>query len=1077
MVLSAALDSGYVFLSLVAILTSVVGAVYVCSLITIMPGSLNLTFETWKFIGYKPVNLSDFEMNRGVQHVDKSSTVSNILAVFLYVVTYLLTIALVPLSHVKFNLPVNFVPVTLPRVMVPMISLKSRLSRYIVSFGRPETTSLRELAKREITDVIVRTGDLLREVIPKIMFKLISIKNYFKAFIGGRSFRSINLNFNNYNWEGKQNHINRFSSLASGYKLNLKNLHYLNEVSIFKTRLILNITKECAVKHAFYGLRFITYLRDCQENAPEKATTITQNILLSPWFITGFTDAEGSFGANFRRSTTSTLGMRFQPVMAINLHKKDIDLLNKIRAYFGNVGFITIGEKSASFRVQSLKEISANIIPHFDKYPLISKKQADYLLFREIVMIMERKEHLSKEGLQSIVNIKATLNLGLSEDLKVTFPETKPVARPVVSDPKISNPEWIAGFTSFSSMVSNHPFSTTRRELCIPLISGILSRAFRANTNALLKKTGIKQFSSKSTNNHLSVVVWGTNLTSTVGIGRFTKQVRDMISLPVHQKSIIVGLILSDGWLRFPSKTSKSALLGLTQSLDHSGYIWFVFFNLSHYCNNSPVYRLRKRGENFFTSIEFVTRSLPCFTELYFIFYKNGIKIIPYNIYELLTPEALSHLIMGDGYARPHGLIICTDSYSVQDVVRLINVLMVKYRLICTLRYNSIYPRIYISERSMPLLRTIVRPHMHSSMIYKIKSLESKAHYTTGSLAQRENFLVSPSRRLQELWKVGGCGKGSRDLPLDPWFITGFIEGQNCFSVNIQKPTTGRDWVIKHSFNIHSRGKEDEKILKLIQIYFTNCARSSNVVNKEEIIGSIYKTGKDRVCLSVNSLQQIYNVLIPHFDQYPVITKIADYLTFKKVIGMLVKKEYLTDKGLERIIALNAVYSKEGLPLDKLKAVFPDTISVTRSLLPGKTSPEIPHPEWIAGFTSVMGSFSVSLYNAPTRKLGVRLLVRFIITQHSRDEYLMKSLVKYFDCGYYTSRATRECGEFVVSNISDITEKIIPFFLKYKIRGIKFLDFQDWSQIVELMIDDKGLTQKKLDQILKIKSGMNKGRK
>jgi hypothetical protein len=190
MVLSAALDNGYIFLSLIAILTSVIGAVYVCPLIIRTPGSLNLTLETFKYIGYKPVNLSDFEMNRGVQHVDKSLIVSNKTAGFLYVFlrnsgarqkifflqvpveyarnSYLRTIALVPLSHVKFNLPVNFVPVTLPMVLVPMISLNSRLSRYIISFGRPETTSLRKLAKRKISDVLIGTGDLLREVIPKI---------------------------------------------------------------------------------------------------------------------------------------------------------------------------------------------------------------------------------------------------------------------------------------------------------------------------------------------------------------------------------------------------------------------------------------------------------------------------------------------------------------------------------------------------------------------------------------------------------------------------------------------------------------------------------------------------------------------------------------------------------------------------------------------------------------------------------------------------------------------------------------------------------------------------------------------
>lgn len=67
------------------------------------------------------------------------------------------------------------------------------------------------------------------------------------------------------------------------------------------------------------------------------------------------------------------------------------------------------------------------------------------------------------------------------------------------------------------------------------------------------------------------------------------------------------------------------------------------------------------------------------------------------------------------------GLIICTDSYSIEDVVRLINVLIIRYRLECTLRHHTpTQPRIYIRQRSMPLLRTIVRPHMHSSMANKL---------------------------------------------------------------------------------------------------------------------------------------------------------------------------------------------------------------------------------------------------------------------------------------------------------------------------------------------------------------------
>ena len=97
-------------------------------------------------------------------------------------------------------------------------------------------------------------------------------------------------------------------------------------------------------------------------------------------------------------------------------------------------------------------------------------------------------------------------------------------------------------------------------------------------------------------------------------------------------------------------------------------------------------------------------------------------KLIPENIYELLNPIVLAHIIMGDGKVSRDGLILCTDSYSVQDIVRLMNVLIIKYRLECTLRLHTLtQPRIYIRERSMTLLRQIVKPHMCPSMLYKIK--------------------------------------------------------------------------------------------------------------------------------------------------------------------------------------------------------------------------------------------------------------------------------------------------------------------------------------------------------------------
>jgi hypothetical protein len=113
---------------------------------------------------------------------------------------------------------------------------------------------------------------------------------------------------------------------------------------------------------------------------------------------------------------------------------------------------------------------------------------------------------------------------------------------------------------------------------------------------------------------------------------------------------------------------------------------------------------------------------MPCLTQLYSLFYsEEGVKVIPENIYELLTPVALAHLIMGDGSGSRHGLLLCTDSFTLPEVVKLMNVLIIRYQLNCTLRFHtSTQPRAHAREGSMPKLRGIVKPYMFSSMMYKL---------------------------------------------------------------------------------------------------------------------------------------------------------------------------------------------------------------------------------------------------------------------------------------------------------------------------------------------------------------------
>ena len=79
---------------------------------------------------------------------------------------------------------------------------------------------------------------------------------------------------------------------------------------------------------------------------------------------------------------------------------------------------------------------------------MITEGCSDFQLFKKAFHIIEMKEHLTPEGLNKIVAIKASMNRGLSPELKLAFPDVVAVIRPAVTNKKISNGEWAAGFTS-----------------------------------------------------------------------------------------------------------------------------------------------------------------------------------------------------------------------------------------------------------------------------------------------------------------------------------------------------------------------------------------------------------------------------------------------------------------------------------------------------------------------------------------------------------------------------------------------------------------------------------------------------
>ena len=107
-------------------------------------------------------------------------------------------------------------------------------------------------------------------------------------------------------------------------------------------------------------------------------------------------------------------------------------------------------------------------------------------------------------------------------------------------------------------------------------------------------------------------------------------------------------------------------------------------------------------------------------------------------------------------------------------------------------------------------------------------------------------------------------------------------------------------------------------------------------------------------------------------------------------------------------------------------------------------------------------------------KAGSTVVILFVLTQHIRDELLLKSFIDFFECGHTYSYLNYI--EFRCQSFKDNYNKIIPFFRKYPILGVKAQDFEDWVKVAEMIQSEEHLTKEGLDQIRQIKAKMNRGR-
>ena len=294
---------------------------------------------------------------------------------------------------------------------------------------------------------------------------------------------------------------------------------------------------------------------------------------------------------------------------------------------------------------------------------------------------------------------------------------------------------------------------------------------------------------------------------------------------------------------------------------------------------------------------------------------------------------------------------------------------------------------------------------------------------------------------------------------LHPNWITGFSDGESSFSVSFsEKQESKSGWQIVPSFAIELKNT-DIALLYRIQEYFG--------VGKVQVIEK-----KGHALFVVNSIKDLYNVIIPHFDKYPLLTiKRVNFLLFKEIIFLMNDKKHLTEEGLQRMMSIRAVMNKKTLVVSYTGPL----IKIDVPIMPILNKTDIT-PEWFVGFTDAEGCFFLNIRENRT-KTGYWVTAVFSLVQHSRDLLLFKLILEYLGYGNLIIESKKEVVRIRIENFKLISEHVIPFFTNYPLQSSKLLNYIDFCKACDLIKEKAHLTEKGIIKIKAIKSGMNTGRK
>lgn len=193
------------------------------------------------------------------------------------------------------------------------------------------------------------------------------------------------------------------------------------------------------------------------------------------------------------------------------------------------------------------------------------------------------------------------------------------------------------------------------------------------------------------------------------------------IELSDFQKQVLIGTVLGDSSLRVQSNTvNANPSLSCAHCVAQKEYCEYktkIFENLGAKCNYHKRNIPDKRNGIYYEDYAMYVPANPEFLIYYQSFYKNGKKVIPFELLDNFTEVSLAFMYMDDGSKTNNTYSIATNCFSMEDLIKFKKFLYNKFNIETTIRKNHV---LYIRICSKDIFTSLISPHFCECMKYKL---------------------------------------------------------------------------------------------------------------------------------------------------------------------------------------------------------------------------------------------------------------------------------------------------------------------------------------------------------------------